>query len=59
ARNPAAPGQDIELLLDDAIPTAQSLRRHADARRHNATKKSHLLASIIDEAADCYEKGIH
>jgi hypothetical protein len=55
----AAPGQEIELLLDDVIPTAQSLRRHADARRHNATTNSRYLASLIDEAADCYEKGFH
>ncbi len=47
----------IEILLDDALPTAQSLRRHAEARRRDAATKPHLLAALIDEAADYYEKG--
>jgi hypothetical protein len=47
----------IELLLDDALPTSQNLRRHAEARRRDAAPKSHLLAALIDEAADRYEKG--
>jgi hypothetical protein len=42
----------IELLLDDDLPTSQSLRRHAEALRQNAT-----IAALIDEAADCYERG--
>jgi 3-methyladenine DNA glycosylase AlkC len=52
------PGSNIELLLDDALPTPQSLRRHAEARRRDATPKSHILAALIDDAADRYESGI-
>ncbi len=40
----------IELLLDDALPTSQSLRRHAEARRDATTP-------LIHEAADRYERG--
>jgi hypothetical protein len=53
----------IELLLDDDLPTPQSLRRHAEARRRDATTlagdtpPSHFLAALIDDAADCYERG--
>ncbi|MHB1632405.1 MAG: hypothetical protein ACYCQL_09380 [Acidithiobacillus sp.] len=63
----------IELLLDDALPTSQSLRRHAEARRRDAAtlaggtqqsgcargafRQGHFLAALIDEAADRYEKG--
>jgi hypothetical protein len=53
-----APGQYIELLLDDTLPTPQSLRRHAEARRRDPTTESLLLAALIDNAADCYESGI-
>jgi hypothetical protein len=53
----------IEVLLEDNLPTPQSLRRHAETRRRNAatlaggTAQSHFLAALIDDAADCYEKG--
>ena len=47
----------IELLLDDALPTSQNLRRHAEALRRDATAPGHFLAALIDEAADCYERG--
>jgi hypothetical protein len=53
-----APGQYIELLLDDALPTPQSLRRHAETRRRDQTTESRLLAELIDNAADCYESGM-
>ncbi|CDQ10676.1 conserved protein of unknown function [Acidithiobacillus ferrivorans] len=53
-----APGSEIALLLDDAIPTAQSIRRHAEALRLHATPKIHPFAALIDEAADRYEMGI-
>lgn len=55
----AEPVQDIELLLDDVIPTSQSLRRHAEAKRRESTTMGRLLASLIEKAADCYESGIH
>lgn len=47
----------IELLLDDTLPTSQNLRRHAEALRRDATAPGHFLAALIDEAADCYERG--
>lgn len=47
----------IELLLDDALPTSQNLRRHAEALRRDSTAPGHFLAALIDEAADCYERG--
>ncbi|CDQ10512.1 conserved protein of unknown function [Acidithiobacillus ferrivorans] len=58
----------IELLLDDALPTPQSLRRHAEAWRRDATtlagstqqsdcaRQGHFLAALIDDAADRYER---
>lgn len=49
-------GSNVELLLDDTIPTPQSLRRHAEARRHHATPDLHLVADLIDRAADHYER---
>ncbi|WP_163056813.1 hypothetical protein [Acidithiobacillus ferrooxidans] len=55
----AAPGQDIELLLDDVIPTSQCLRRHAEALRRKSTTGAGHLASLIETAADRYESGIH
>lgn len=52
-----APGSEIALLLDDAIPTSQSIRRHAEALRLHAAPKIHPFAALIDEAADRYERG--
>ena len=53
-----APGQYIELLLDDALQTPQSLRFHAETRRRDQAIESHFLAALIDRAADCYELGM-
>ncbi|MBU2768298.1 hypothetical protein HAP94_19510 [Acidithiobacillus ferrivorans] len=53
-----APGSEIALLLDDAIPTSQSIRFHAEALRLHAAPKIHPFAALIVEAADRYEMGI-
>ena len=52
-----APGSEIALLLDDAIPTPQSMRRHAETLRLHAAPKIHPFAALIDDAADRYERG--
>jgi hypothetical protein len=46
----------IEVLLDDNLPTSQYLRCYAQSLRKS---KMTALASLMDDAADCYDKIIH
>lgn len=48
------PTGDINVPLDDRLPTVQSLRRHAALLREKANI---CLAGIICAAADIYEHG--
>lgn len=45
---------DINVPLDDRLPTVQCLRQYAASLRDKANM---CIAEIVSEAAECYEHG--